>query len=105
MCIAEIARATHHMTKTVKSYFDPNFSAVSGHYDLKRRSKMTAYEKEVIEMRAAGRTYTEIFDAIKLKGYTGTVAAIRMFMQKERIHAKNAKCKEGKDFLHRVTLT
>ena len=66
---------------------------------------MTAYEKEVIEMRAAGRTYTEIFDAIKLKGYNGTIAAIRMFMQKERIHAKNAKCKEGKDFLHRVTLT
>ena len=105
MCIAEIARATHHTTKTVKSYLDPNFSAVSGHYDLKRRSKMTAYEKEVIEMRAAGRTYTEIFDAIKLKGYNGTIAAIRMFMQKERIHAKNAKCKEGKDFLHRVTLT
>jgi DNA-binding NarL/FixJ family response regulator len=105
MCIAEIARATHHTPKTVKDYLDPNYSAVSGHYDRKRCGKMTPYEKEIIEMRAAGKTYTEVFDVIKLKGYSGTVAAIRMYMQKERVHAKSTKCAELKDFVHRITLT
>ncbi|SET71705.1 Transposase [[Clostridium] aminophilum] len=105
MCIAEIAKATHHTPKTVEAYLDPNYSVVSGHYDRKRYGKMAAYEKEVIEMRAAGRTYTEIYDTIKLKGYSGTVAAIRMYMQKERVHAKSVKRAEGKDIVHRITLT
>lgn len=41
-------------------------------------------------MRAKGRTYKEIHDFITEKGYAGTVASLRMFMQKERAHQKEA---------------
>ena len=33
-------------------------------------------------------TYTKIAEIIKKKGYMGTVAALRVFMQKEREHQK-----------------
>lgn len=41
-------------------------------------------------MRAKGRNYKEIHDFITEKGYAGTVASLRMFMQKERAHQKEA---------------
>lgn len=105
MCIEQIAKVTHHTSKTISNYLDPHYSPVNGHYDLKQRGKLTAYESDILEMRSAGKTYNEIFHKIKSKGYEGTVAAIRMFMQKERAHAKNACNCENKEYIHRVSLT
>ena len=50
-------------------------------------------------------TYEEIFQVIKAKGYNGTVAAIRMFMQKERAHAQSVERSAGKEYLYRVALS
>ena len=49
--------------------------------------------------------HTEIYEFIKSKGYIGSVAAIRMFMQKERAHAKRLGLHGGKDYIHRITLS
>lgn len=105
MCIEEISRTTHHVVRTIKNYLDPNYSPVNGHYDQKRRGKLTAYEKDILNMKSQGRTYKEIYQAVKAKGYEGTVAAIRMFMQKERFHAQNAERSAGKEYLYRITLS
>ena len=56
-------------------------------------------------MRSNGLTYTEIYEFIKSKGYIGSVAAIRVFMQKERAHAKRLGIQAEKDYIHRITLS
>ena len=108
--ITEIAVEMHHTKKTIKDYLDPNHSPINGHYDRKRYGKITLYENEILEMRSSGKTYQEIYDQIKGKGYDGSVAAIRMFMQKERAHGNS--CKSGSfsgrkwhEYIHRRTLT
>ena len=42
------------------------------------------YEKDVIELRSQGLTYPQIHKILCGKGYTGSVASLRIFMQKER---------------------
>lgn len=84
--ISEIASATHQTRKTIQNYLDPDYSPINGHYDRKRPGKLTPYEEEVVDMRSKGKTYDEIYQYIKQKGYSGSVAAIRMYMQKERAH-------------------
>ena len=105
MTVAEIARSTHHAPKTIKNYLNPEFSPLNGHYDLKRLGKLTPFEQDIISMRSNGQTYTEIYEFIKSKGYIGSVAAIRMFMQKERARAKRSGLHGGKDYIHRITLS
>lgn len=39
-------------------------------------------------MRSQGITFIKIHEHICQKGYTGTVASLRVFMQKERTHAR-----------------
>ena len=45
-------------------------------------------------MRAKGITYQKIHEHICEKGYTGTVASLRVFMQKERTHQRKLSEKE-----------
>jgi len=108
--ITETAVEMHHTNKTIKNYLDPDYSPINGHYDRKRYGKITPYENEILEMRSIGKTYQEIFDEINKKGYDGSVAAIRMFMQKERAH-RNSGGDESfsngnrHEYIHRRTLT
>ena len=105
MTVSEIARTTHHTHKTIKNYLNPDFSPLNGRYDLKRHGKLTQFEQDIISMRSKGQTYTEIYKSIQSKGYSGSVAAIRMFMQKERSHAKRSGMQSGKDYIHRISLS
>lgn len=50
--------------------------------------KLSTYEQEVIAIRAEGITYYEIHEVFCVKGYGGTVASLRIFMQKKRTHRK-----------------
>lgn len=55
-----------------------------------------------------GKTYEEIQQTISKQGYSGSVAIIRMFMQKERAHMKASKgknIKTIKEYVYRKTLT
>jgi predicted transcriptional regulator len=105
MPISKIACATHHTFNTIKKYLNPEYSPVNGHYDLKYSGKLTPYEQEIINRRSSGQTYEEIFKFIKSKGYQGSVAAIRMFMQKERAHAKSSGIQGKKEYIHRKALS
>lgn len=57
----------------------------------------------MLELRSKGLTYTKITEIIKKKGYTGTVDALRVFMQKEREHQKNTETEspELKEYISR----
>lgn len=88
--IEEIRRITGHTYQTIMNYVSGNYSLVNGHYDNRRPGKLQKYEAEVLELRSKGMTYKKITEMIHKKGYTGTVDALRVFMQKEREHQKKS---------------
>lgn len=83
--IEQIAKMTHHTYKTIQNYLNPDYSVVDGHYNVRIPNKLAPFEKDVIELRSKGMTYVKIHEIITRRGYNGTVASLRMFMQKERI--------------------
>lgn len=87
--IEQIAKMTHHTYKTVQNYLNPDYSVVDGHYNVRIPNKLAPFEKDVIELRSKGMTYVKIHEIITRRGYNGTVASLRMFMQKERIRNAN----------------
>lgn len=58
---------------------------VNGHYNVRIPNKLAPYEEEVKKLRSQGMTYPHIHKIISEKGYIGSEASLRMFMQKERI--------------------
>ena len=102
--INEIMLKTGHTYYTIMGYISGEYSLVNGHYDNRRPGKLQKYESEVITLRAQGITYKKIAEIISKKGYNGTVDALRVFMQKEREHRKNAeteKQEEAKEYVAR----
>lgn len=75
----------------------------NGHYDNRRPGKLHPCESEVLKLRSKGLTYVEITEIIKKKGYTGTVGALRILLQKERKHQKKCKTenRELKEYIPR----
>ena len=101
--IEEIVRVTGHIRNTIKRYLSKDCSSVNGHYDCRRPGKLQPYEKEILELRSKGMTYAKISEIIREKGYAGSVAALRVFMQKEREHQKRAETenREHKEYIAR----
>lgn len=87
--VDEISRLTGHGILTINNYLKEGCPTNNGHYDCRRPGKLAPYEQTVIEMRAKGITYNKIHEYICNKGYSGTVASLRVFMQKERTHVKS----------------
>lgn len=85
----EIKRLTDHTWQTVTNYLKEDCSLNNGHYDRRLPGKIAPYEQDVIEMRSKGITYAAIHKYIVEKGYIGTVASLRVFMQKERTHRQS----------------
>lgn len=103
--INEITRITGHVAKTVKNYLKKDCPLSGGRYDHRLPGKLAPYEQDVIEMRAKGITYTKIHEFISQKGYSGTVASLRVFMQKERTHQKSISQKEeAVEYIPRKTM-
>ena len=82
--IGQIAAMMHHTCKTIQNYLNPSYRVTDGHYNARIPGKLAPYEKDVIELRSRGLTYPQIHKILCEKGYTGSVASLRMFMQKER---------------------
>lgn len=79
-------RLTGHTTVTIRNYLKDEYIMDNGHYDNRIPGKLAPYEQKVITMRSKGITYKKIHEQIVKEGYTGTIASLRMFMQKkERI--------------------
>ena len=87
--IDEISLLTGHSILTINNYLKEDCPTNNGHYDCRYPGKLAPYEQTVIEMRAKGITYNKIHEYICNKGYSGTVASLRMFMRKERTHIKS----------------
>ena len=104
--IEQIATLMHHPYKTIQNYLNPDFSITNGHYNVRIPGKLAPYEREVIELRSKGLTYPKIHDIICKKGYTGSVASLRMFMQKERtrMHEQNETEKPHSEYVQRKSL-
>lgn len=83
--IEQIAKELHRHYKTIQNYLNPEFSLDNGHYKVRIPGKLAPYEDEVKNLRAQGVTYPKIHQIITNKGYTGSVASLRMFMQMERM--------------------
>ena len=83
--LEQISHLTGHTDRTVKRYLGDNCALCNGHYNSRIACKLSPYENEIIELRSQGVTYPKIHEIISKKGYTGSVASLRMFMQKERI--------------------
>ena len=83
--IEEIAKSLHHTYKTIQRYLSAEYSVENGHYNARIPGKLAPYETEVIKLRSEGMTYPNIHKIITQKGYKGSVASLRMFIQKERI--------------------
>jgi len=82
--ISEISRNTGFTYATVKRYLSGNFTPENGHYGKSREGKLQRFRGDVLQMRAQGKTYKQIYETIKVQGYTGTVDAIRGWVTKEQ---------------------
>lgn len=94
--IEQIAAMMHHTYKTIQNYLNPDYCVTDGHYNARIPGKLSPYEKDVIELRSQGITYPQIHKILCEKGYTGSVASLRMFMQKERSRMQEQKEQESK---------
>jgi transposase len=104
--IEQVAAMMHHTYKTIQNYLDPNYSIVNGHYNVRIPGKLAPYEREVLELRSKGMTYPKIHNILCEKGYTGSVASLRMFMQKERVRMQEQEeqSKTQSEFVQRKSL-
>ena len=89
--IGQIAAMMHHTCKTIQNYLNPGYRVTDGHYNARIPGRLAPYEKDVIELRIQGLTYPRIHKILSEKGYTGSVASLRMFMQKERSRMREQK--------------
>ena len=81
--IEQIPAMMHHTCRTIQNYLNPGCHVTDGHYNARIPGKLAPYEKDVIELRSQGLTYPQIHKILCEKGYTGSVASLRMFMQKD----------------------
>jgi len=104
--IEKIGKLMHHIPQTVKNYLDPSFSVVSVKYDNRIPGKLAPYENQVLELRSQGYKYKEIHNIISNFGYNGSIASLRMFMQKEHAYAKSEceKTENQKEYIQRRSL-
>lgn len=104
--IEQIAAMMHHAYRTIQNYLNPSYSVSDGHYNVRIPGKLAPYEKDVVELRSKGMTYPKIHKILCEKGYTGSVASLRMFMQKERtrMREQDEQNKVQSEFIQRKSL-
>jgi transposase len=84
LTIEEMAKATGYSLSSITEYLSKDFNPVHGQYGVSRIGLLSPYRDEILTLRAKGVTYKRIVDKLKLKGYTGSVAALRGFVAKEK---------------------
>jgi hypothetical protein len=87
--IYKISKDTGFTKSTIKQYLSPDFNPVNAHYGNRRNGILSPYRDEIIHLRSEGKTYGQIVEVLREKGYTGTEDAIRGFVTKERRIAKD----------------
>lgn len=82
--IYRIAKETGFTKKTIHNYLSNDCTCINGQYGNSRNGLLAPFREEVISLLSEGLTYEKTAEIIRNKGYTGSVAAIRGFITKER---------------------
>lgn len=65
------------------------YNIVHGQYGVSRLGPLSPYRDEILILRAQGITYEKITETLRQRGYSGSVAALRMFVSKEKRIARD----------------
>lgn len=84
LSIREITQKTGFTLAVVNNYLSADFSPVNAHYGKQREGKLEPFREDVFRWKLEGLTYREVYERIRLAGYTGAQDAIRGFISKER---------------------
>lgn len=68
---SEISRRTSFTYNTVQVYLSDSFLPINGHYGKHWEGKLYNLCNNVLTMRAKGKTYAQIYEAIRVEGYKG----------------------------------
>lgn len=98
--IIEISNITGYSCSSISKYLSKDYNAVHGQYGISRPGPLAPYRDEILTLRSQKITYEKITDIIREKGYSGSVAALRVFVSKEKRIAKDLlKDKEPHEFI------
>lgn len=90
----EIAGLVGIHRATVAKYLKEDFNPSSPYYNTSIPSKIKPYAGDIKDMLCEGKTFRQISEAIRQKGYDGADSTIRMFATRERKIMKEI-AKEG----------
>ena len=87
--IKEISNITGYSSASISKYLSKDYNVVHGHYGVSRPGLLAPYRDEILTLRAQKITYEKITEMLREKGYTGSVAALRVFVSKEKRIARD----------------
>jgi len=105
--IYKISKETGFTKTTVKNYLSKDFNPVNGQYGNSRSGLLKPFHQDIIQLLSEGFTYEKATEVIRQKGYSGSVAAIRNFINKERRLLKDMKeadCVHKTEFIEKKWL-
>ncbi len=106
MPVNKISKSTGYNINSINMFISNDFNPVHGQYGVSRSGLLEPYRDEVIGLRAKNITYKEITKIISKKGYTGSVAALRGFIIKEKRITKDLlKDKEPSELIDKRWVT
>lgn len=98
--IKEISNITGYSSASISKYLSKDYNVVHGQYGVSRPGLLAPYRDEILTLRAQKITYAKITEMLREKGYTGSVAALRVFVSKEKRIARDLlKDKEPHEFI------
>jgi len=80
----EISKRLGLNRATVAKYLEKDYNPVSTSHHTTRSSKLKPYAKDIKSMLTEGKTFRQISDYIRQKGYDGSDSSIRAFAARER---------------------
>ncbi len=106
LSIKEISKSTGYYSNSINRYISNDFNPVHGQYGVSRSGPLAPYKDEVISLRSKNMTYEEITKIISQKGYIGSIAALRIFIAKEKRITKDLlKDKEPHELIDKRWIT
>lgn len=87
--IKEISNITVYSIASISKYLSKDYNVVHGQYGVSRPGLLAPYRDEILTLRAQKITYVKITKMLREKGYTSSVAALRVFVSKEKRIARD----------------
>lgn len=91
----EIAKEVGINRVTVAKYLKPDYNPVNAMYNTTHKSKIKPYAQDIKQLLSEGKTFRQISEYIRDKGYDGADSTIRMYATRERKLMKEAGVRQG----------